>query len=888
MAITVKTITVDLVARTASFVEGMDKAGQISLTTSRNIKRAFDAIGTGVITALGGAATALAAMVDHAIEGAAKLEEVAQSAGVSVAALSALDYAAKQSGVSQESLAKALEKMSKSMLAAADAPKTASNAYHTLGVAVTDATGKLRPTEDVLVDLAQKFSVMQDGPMKTALAMQLFGKAGAEMVPLLNRGKAGITDLMDEAKKLGIVIDDDTAAAAKHFEESMNKLKAAADGVGNKLMKELLPSLQLVVDNIAAGATDSESRFGDLLKVAGFVGKAFLVAFGGIQTFFDDLGTGIKNWGAAVIHVFEGIGSVGKAVWDHNWNELKHAVHDANAALTEDERAGRAESTKIWKEYADGVKQFWDAGPEKSSKPKRTGESPSAPNKEKDNGAAKIQEHIDKLVAQADAEGRLAQTISGSTAETIKATAAADAQKTVDDLNAQGKKHGVELTEKQITTIQNATLRLLAYKDALDVNKQLEKAIISTEQQVEAQKELATAYGTSAEAIIAAEEKGKLAPYIREVDQLQEAYNDMAKSGQFTAAQLAQLSSSLEQAKQKLTQETAAVHADSVAKESVAAAKWDRQLGLENTQLQKQITATVGGAEALRQFNIQKHLAAFKEANPFASDADMKKLEADLQQTSALQVQLAAAAHVHAQLKYKDIQDELKALQQLREQQVGNGQDTTGVDAAIHDANLQLIQDYDTLLGKTNSFGNGAKIALDQIVHQSETTAQQFSKVLTTGLDQVNQEFGKLVTTGKFSFSSIEASFENMLVQMALKALEAQLAKSLFGDPSQQGGGGGLLSSLGSSIGSLFGGGKAIGGNIDAGKSYRVHQDEWIVPKTAGTVIPADNVGNGGGQTIHQEIHLHGVQDFDSFNRSESQLRASMYRMSASAHARTK
>src|SRR6266852_6447339 len=129
MAITVKTITVDLVARTASFVEGMDKAGQISLTTSRNIKRAFDAIGAGVVTALGGAATALTAMVDHAIEGAAKLEEVAQAAGVSVAALSALDYAAKQSGVSQESLAKALEKMSKSMLAAADAPKTASNAY---------------------------------------------------------------------------------------------------------------------------------------------------------------------------------------------------------------------------------------------------------------------------------------------------------------------------------------------------------------------------------------------------------------------------------------------------------------------------------------------------------------------------------------------------------------------------------------------------------------------------------------------------------------------------------------------------------------------------------------------------------------------------------------
>ncbi len=101
--ITVKTITVDLVARTASFVEGMDKAGQIALTNANNIKRAFNAIGTGVVSALAGVEAALAAMVDRAVEGAAKLYDVAQSAGISVAALSALDYAPAPQAASQAS-----------------------------------------------------------------------------------------------------------------------------------------------------------------------------------------------------------------------------------------------------------------------------------------------------------------------------------------------------------------------------------------------------------------------------------------------------------------------------------------------------------------------------------------------------------------------------------------------------------------------------------------------------------------------------------------------------------------------------------------------------------------------------------------------------------------
>src|SRR4029077_20155788 len=99
-----------------------------------------------------------------------------------------LEYVAKQSGISTEQLDKALEKMSKSLDAAATKGVNSTNAFKTLGVTITDANGKLLPTTTILENLADKFASFKDGPEKTALAMQIFGKAGADLVPLLNRG----------------------------------------------------------------------------------------------------------------------------------------------------------------------------------------------------------------------------------------------------------------------------------------------------------------------------------------------------------------------------------------------------------------------------------------------------------------------------------------------------------------------------------------------------------------------------------------------------------------------------------------------------------------------------------------------------------------------------
>ena len=66
---------------------------------------------------------------------------------------------------------------------------------------------------------------MEDGAGKTALAIKLFGKSGADLIPLLNQGRAGIKELTDEAAKLGIVISTETAAKAEQFNDTLKNYR---------------------------------------------------------------------------------------------------------------------------------------------------------------------------------------------------------------------------------------------------------------------------------------------------------------------------------------------------------------------------------------------------------------------------------------------------------------------------------------------------------------------------------------------------------------------------------------------------------------------------------------------------------------------------------------
>ena len=211
------------------------------------------------IAALGVGITALVMPVARVGDEFFKLS---QKTGVSVEALTALDYAAKLSDVSTEGMTKALQKLSVAMFDTQINGVEGSAALRALGVSATDVNGQIRPTEQVLLDLADKFSAMPDGADKAALAVKLFGKEGLSIIPFLNQGRAGITALMEEAQRLGLVMSEDVARASEVFNDNLTRLSALFEGVQRQIGAAVIPVLADFTEQVilAQGETGSFSN----------------------------------------------------------------------------------------------------------------------------------------------------------------------------------------------------------------------------------------------------------------------------------------------------------------------------------------------------------------------------------------------------------------------------------------------------------------------------------------------------------------------------------------------------------------------------------------------------------------------------------------------------
>ena len=216
------------------------------------------------IAALGVGITALVMPVARVGDEFFKLS---QKTGVSVEALTALDYAAKLSDVTTEGLTKALQKLSVAMFDTQVNGDEGSAALKALGVSATDAHGQIRPTEAVLLDLAEKFADMPDGADKAALAVKLFGKEGLAIIPFLNQGREGITALMEEAQRLGLVMSEDVARASEVFNDNLTRLSALFEGVQRQIGSAVIPILADFTEQVILAQTETGSFSNELQRI---------------------------------------------------------------------------------------------------------------------------------------------------------------------------------------------------------------------------------------------------------------------------------------------------------------------------------------------------------------------------------------------------------------------------------------------------------------------------------------------------------------------------------------------------------------------------------------------------------------------------------------------
>lgn len=236
-------ITIEIAAATAGFETDIKRASREADKALKDIEKQARIMGAAVATGLAAAAAAAVALTKRSIDAADALAKMSQKVGVSVERLAGLQHAANLSGVSVQQLQTGLVQLARRAAEAAGGMGESVRAFEAVGISTTDANGKLKSTEQLLAEIATKFAGYEDGAAKSALATQLFGKAGATLIPLLNQGADGLAAMQAEAEALGLVISTDTAKAAEQFNDNITRLTKGLDALGNDIATELLPSL---------------------------------------------------------------------------------------------------------------------------------------------------------------------------------------------------------------------------------------------------------------------------------------------------------------------------------------------------------------------------------------------------------------------------------------------------------------------------------------------------------------------------------------------------------------------------------------------------------------------------------------------------------------------
>lgn len=294
--------------------------------------------------AIAAAAAAAVAMVAASAQAADAVGEAAAAAGTTAEEFSRLQYAMQFDGA-PEQLGQSMLFLNKAVADAATGAGKNAEMFAAMGIAIANQDGTLRSSHDIMLSVADRFAGMEDGAQKAALATEIFGKSGADMIPFLNNGAEGIRELEAEADRLGITISGSTAAAAGHLTDQFGRMQAAGAGLSNQVMTAMLPGLTYLGDEMVAAAANSGTmeNAADMLAT---VLKTVLTVAVDVGAAVQIIGNSVGALAAASVQA--GQGNLGYAA-----GILKTAYDDAEQIT----RSATARVDAIWKESATTVEQ---------------------------------------------------------------------------------------------------------------------------------------------------------------------------------------------------------------------------------------------------------------------------------------------------------------------------------------------------------------------------------------------------------------------------------------------------------------------------------------------------------------------------------------------------
>lgn len=470
----------------------------------------------------------LQAWGQHILDNGDHLQKFSQSSGIAVERLSQLQHAFEASGVDADALGGLLRKLNDNISdAAGNAKSDAAVAFRALGISARDGADKVKSADQVLLEIADRFQNYVDGANKSAIATQLLGKSGAEAIPFLNQGSAGIKALADESDRLGITLSGKTAAAAEEFNDRVDRLKSLLiDGIGNQVAARLLPTLNAMgseLEDTAGSASELDAAVEPLVA-----GIKLLISVGIVAgSVIESLGNHIGAVAAAATSFFTGnfaqAGRIlrdefdqqteiaGKTIdrlatlWREGGDDILREVKTTSSKI-KDEAPNLAGGKEAQKATEDAIKKLTELNAQIAEQVQTFGFGEAAALKYRleignlaDDVAKAGEKGIalrDSIIAQAEALQRLKdtkeitkalgevtaqiETIRGNSADAAVAAFDAKNAELITKLRHDGNVEG----QKQLETLLTLTVAQADYNEGLQAQQKIEDQLQSTEERL--------------------------------------------------------------------------------------------------------------------------------------------------------------------------------------------------------------------------------------------------------------------------------------------------------------------------------------------------------------------------------------------------------------------
>lgn len=208
---------------------------------STELVKEFGAIGAAAAASVAG----IYKFVGDAAKWADDIDTMHDVTGISTDDLQKFAYASDIVDVSLETMTGSLTKLTRNMQTASqNGTGAAAKAFDTLGISITDSTGKLRDRQTVFYEVVDALGKISNETERDALAMDIFGRSAEQLNPLIKGGAQTLKDLGDEAERAGLILDQRTLKKLHGFNDEVDLLKAKGTQITKLVASEAQPAVK--------------------------------------------------------------------------------------------------------------------------------------------------------------------------------------------------------------------------------------------------------------------------------------------------------------------------------------------------------------------------------------------------------------------------------------------------------------------------------------------------------------------------------------------------------------------------------------------------------------------------------------------------------------------